>query len=54
MLFNPFSKWLTKGPFNKLFVGYISNKYIKWYQKVAGRPKDVRCSGLPVHALAQR
>lgn len=34
MLFNPFGQWLTKGPFNKLFVNYIWNKHIKWYQKV--------------------
>lgn len=30
MLFNPLKFWLTKGPFNKLFVNYIFNKYIKW------------------------
>jgi hypothetical protein len=34
MLFNPLKFWLTKGPFNKLFVNYIFNKHIKWYQKV--------------------
>jgi hypothetical protein len=34
MLFNPLKQWLTKGPFNKLFVDYIFNKHIKWYQKV--------------------
>jgi hypothetical protein len=35
MLFNPLKLWLTKGPFNKLFVDYIFNKHIKWYQKVS-------------------
>lgn len=38
MLFNPLKHWLTKGPFNKLFVNYITNKYIKWYQKVRAGP----------------
>lgn len=35
MLFNPLKFWLTKGPFNKLFVNYITNKHIRWYQKVS-------------------
>ena len=34
MLFNPLKFWFTKGPFNTLFVNYITNKYIRWYQKV--------------------
>jgi len=38
MLFNPLKYWLARGPFNKLFVNYITNKYIKWYQKVRARP----------------
>lgn len=36
MLFNPFKLWLTKGPFNRLFINYITNKHIKWYSKVHG------------------
>lgn len=35
ILFNPLKLWLTKGPFNKLFVDYIFNEHIKWYQKVS-------------------
>jgi hypothetical protein len=34
MVFNPFPQWLFRGPFNKAFIKYITNKHIRWYQKV--------------------